>query len=111
MGLGSVRKTVLVTLTTSVLGARRLVDHARLRNCRHASTSEVYRDGDPLEHPQAETYWGNVNPIGERACYDEGKRAAETILLGFEPKTPIDAGLKRTYDDLQMRLTAQAVPS
>ncbi|NUP07110.1 MAG: SDR family oxidoreductase [Polyangiaceae bacterium] len=68
------------TLTTSVLGALRLVEHARLRRCRivHASTSEVY--GDPLEHPQTEEYWGHVNPIGDRACYDEGKRAAETIL-------------------------------
>jgi nucleoside-diphosphate-sugar epimerase len=42
------------------------------------STSEVY--GDPLEHPQTETYWGNVNPIGERSCYDEGKRVAETCV-------------------------------
>jgi UDP-glucuronate decarboxylase len=68
------------TLTTSVLGALRLAEHARMRRCRilHASTSEVY--GDPLEHPQREEYWGNVNPIGDRACYDEGKRAAETIL-------------------------------
>ena len=68
------------TLTTSVLGALRIAEHARMRRCRivHASTSEVY--GDPLEHPQREEYWGHVNPIGHRACYDEGKRAAETIL-------------------------------
>jgi UDP-glucuronate decarboxylase len=68
------------TLTTSVLGALRIAEHARMRRCRiiHASTSEVY--GDPLEHPQREEYWGHVNPIGDRACYDEGKRAAETIL-------------------------------
>lgn len=68
------------TLTTSVLGALRLAEHARMRRCRivHASTSEIY--GDPLEHPQREEYWGHVNPIGHRACYDEGKRAAETIL-------------------------------
>ncbi|MCX4243146.1 NAD-dependent epimerase/dehydratase family protein [Paraliomyxa miuraensis] len=69
------------TLTTSVLGALRLAEQASLRRVRiiHASTSEVY--GDPLEHPQRESYWGNVNPVGERACYDEGKRAAETILM------------------------------
>ncbi len=68
------------TLTSSVLGALRIVELARHRRYRivHASTSEVY--GDPLEHPQREEYWGNVNPIGERACYDEGKRAAETIF-------------------------------
>lgn len=46
-----------------------------------SSTSEVY--GDPLEHPQKETYWGNVNPIGERACYDEGKRVAETLTMDY----------------------------
>lgn len=46
------------------------------------STSEVY--GDPLEHPQKETYWGNVNPIGPRACYDEGKRAAEALTYAYE---------------------------
>src|SRR5688500_10954963 len=69
------------TLTTSALGAIRLAEHARLRKVRiiHASTSEVY--GDPLEHPQKETYWGHVNPIGSRACYDEGKRVAETVLM------------------------------
>lgn len=69
------------TLTTSVLGALRLTEQAQTRGVRivHASTSEVY--GDPLEHPQRETYWGHVNPVGVRACYDEGKRAAETILM------------------------------
>src|SRR5690349_18516732 len=69
------------TMTSSVLGALRLAEHARQRRVRivHASTSEVY--GDPLEHPQREEYWGHVNPIGDRACYDEGKRTAETILM------------------------------
>src|SRR5688572_26236433 len=64
------------TLTTSALGAIRLAEHTRLRKVRiiHASTSEVY--GDPLEHPQKETYWGHVNPVGERACYD-----ADTDIL------------------------------
>ena len=69
------------TTTTSVLGAIRLVEYARTHRCRlvHASTSEVY--GDPEVHPQREDYWGHVNPIGERACYDEGKRIAETLLF------------------------------
>jgi len=92
------------TLTTSVLGAMRLVDHARLRNCRivHASTSEIY--GDPLEHPQAETYWGNVNPIGERACYDEGKRAAETLLLDAHRVFGADARVVRIFNTYGPRM-------
>jgi UDP-glucuronate decarboxylase len=87
-----------------VLGAMRLVEHARLRNCRivHASTSEVY--GDPLEHPQAETYWGNVNPIGERACYDEGKRAAETLLLDARRVFGADARVVRIFNTYGPRM-------
>jgi nucleoside-diphosphate-sugar epimerase len=63
------------TMMTSVVGANRLLEHAQACGARllQASTSEVY--GDPEEHPQRETYWGNVNPTGPRACYDEGKRA------------------------------------
>ena len=57
----------------------------------HASTSEVY--GDPLSHPQKETYWGNVNPIGPRACYDEGKRIAETIFFNFHREFNVDIRL------------------
>ena len=92
------------TMTTSVMGAIRLVDHARLRNCRivHASTSEVY--GDPLEHPQVETYWGNVNPIGERACYDEGKRAAETLLLDARRVSGADARVVRIFNTYGPRM-------
>src|SRR4051812_37139573 len=68
------------TLTSSVLGALRLVEHARSRRCRivHASTSEVY--GDPLVHPQTEDYFGNVNTTGPRSCYDEAKRFAEAVV-------------------------------
>lgn len=71
------------TLKTSVMGALNLLDLAKLESARflQASTSEVY--GDPLQHPQGEIYWGNVNPIGIRACYDEGKRAAETICADY----------------------------
>jgi nucleoside-diphosphate-sugar epimerase len=66
------------TLKTSVLGTLNMLGLAKRVKARFllTSTSEVY--GDPLQHPQTEEYWGNVNPIGERSCYDEGKRVAET---------------------------------
>jgi UDP-glucuronate decarboxylase len=92
------------TLTTSVLGALRLAEHARMRRCRivHASTSEVY--GDPLEHPQREEYWGHVNPIGDRACYDEGKRAAETILNDAARINRADARIIRIFNTYGPRM-------
>jgi len=92
------------TLSTSVLGAMRLAEHARLRGCRivHASTSEVY--GDPLEHPQREEYWGNVNPIGERACYDEGKRVAETILNDARRQFRVDTRIVRIFNTYGPRM-------
>jgi UDP-glucuronate decarboxylase len=92
------------TLTTSVLGALRLVDHARQRRCRivHASTSEVY--GDPLEHPQREEYWGNVNPIGERACYDEGKRVAETFFMDARRTHQADVRILRIFNTYGPRM-------
>lgn len=92
------------TLTTSVLGALRLVEQARLRRCRivHASTSEVY--GDPLQHPQTEDYWGHVNPVGERACYDEGKRAAETIFSDAARLHGVDARLLRIFNTYGPRM-------
>ena len=92
------------TLTSSVLGAIRLAEHARLRRVRivHASTSEVY--GDPLEHPQKETYWGHVNPIGERACYDEGKRAAETVLMDAYRANRADVRILRIFNTYGPRM-------
>jgi UDP-glucuronate decarboxylase len=71
------------TMMTSVLGTRRLLTFAEKAGARllQASTSEVY--GDPNVHPQTENYWGNVNPTGPRACYDEGKRAAESLCFDF----------------------------
>lgn len=92
------------TLTSSVLGALRLVEHARSRRCRivHASTSEVY--GDPLIHPQTEDYFGNVNPIGERACYDEGKRAAETLLMDARRLHAVDARIIRIFNTYGPRM-------
>jgi UDP-glucuronate decarboxylase len=92
------------TMSTSVLGAMRLVEHARSRRCRilHASTSEVY--GDPLEHPQREEYWGHVNPIGERACYDEGKRAAETFLMDARRLHNADTRIVRIFNTYGPRM-------
>jgi UDP-glucuronate decarboxylase len=92
------------TLTTSVLGALRLIEMARGRRCTivHASTSEIY--GDPLVHPQPEGYWGNVNPIGERACYDEGKRCAETLLSDARRRWGVDARLVRIFNTYGPRM-------
>ena len=60
------------------------------------STSEIY--GDPLEHPQKETYWGHVNPIGIRSCYDEGKRCSETILLDYHKLQKLDVTIARVFN-------------
>jgi UDP-glucuronate decarboxylase len=92
------------TFTTSVLGAQRLIEMARGRNCIivHASTSEVY--GDPSVHPQPETYWGNVNPIGPRACYDEGKRGAETLLTDARRAWNVDTRIVRIFNTYGPRM-------
>ncbi len=92
------------TFTTSVLGALRIVEMARGRRCKviHASTSEVY--GDPSVHPQPESYWGNVNPIGPRACYDEGKRAAETLFMDAKRSWGLDARIVRIFNTYGPRM-------
>jgi UDP-glucuronate decarboxylase len=92
------------TVTSSVLGALRLVEHARSRRCRiiHASTSEVY--GDLMVHPQTEDYVGHVNPIGERSCYNEGKRVAETILMDARREHKIDARIVRIFNTYGPRM-------
>jgi UDP-glucuronate decarboxylase len=92
------------TFTTSVLGAQRLIEMARGRSCTiiHASTSEVY--GDPEVHPQVETYWGNVNPIGPRACYDEGKRGAETLLVDAKRSWAVDTRIVRVFNTYGPRM-------
>ena len=92
------------TFTTSVLGAQRLIEMARGRSCTivHASTSEVY--GDPTVHPQPETYWGNVNPIGPRACYDEGKRGAETLLVDARRAWNVDTRIVRIFNTYGPRM-------
>jgi UDP-glucuronate decarboxylase len=77
------QKHPVETITTCVMGAINVLNLATRLNVKvlQASTSEVY--GDPIEHPQRETYWGNVNPVGIRSCYDEGKRAAETLFFDY----------------------------
>jgi UDP-glucuronate decarboxylase len=92
------------TLTTSVLGAQRLIEMAKGKRCTivHASTSEVY--GDPQVHPQPEEYWGHVNPIGERACYDEGKRVAETFLVDARRMWNVDARIVRIFNTYGPRM-------
>jgi UDP-glucuronate decarboxylase len=92
------------TLTTSVHGAQRVIEAARGRKCTivHASTSEIY--GDPLVHPQPESYWGHVNPIGDRACYDEGKRCAETLLFDARRRWGVDARVVRIFNTYGPRM-------
>jgi UDP-glucuronate decarboxylase len=92
------------TFTTSVVGGLRLIEMARGRGCTivHASTSEVY--GDPIVHPQPESYWGNVNPIGERACYDEGKRGAETLLIDAKRNWNLDVRIVRIFNTYGPRM-------
>ncbi|MDB5367338.1 MAG: family NAD-dependent epimerase/dehydratase [Rhodospirillales bacterium] len=93
------------TLKTSVFGAVNLLELARRNDARilQASTSEVY--GDPLVHPQTEEYWGNVNPIGPRACYDEGKRAAETLFFDFHRTRGVDVKVARIFNTYGPRMS------
>ena len=86
------------TTQTSVLGAIRALELAKKINARvlQASTSEVY--GDPKEHPQKETYWGNVNPVGIRSCYDEGKRCAETLFFDYWRQWNVDIKVIRIFN-------------
>ena len=86
------------TMKTCVLGALNVLELAKRTKARvlQASTSEVY--GDPLEHPQRETYRGNVNPDGIRACYDEGKRAAETLFFDYKRQYGVDVRVVRIFN-------------
>lgn len=92
------------TMMTCVLGARNVLEIARKTKARvvQASTSEVY--GDPDVHPQPETYSGNVNPIGPRACYDEGKRAAETLFFDYRRKHDVNTGVFRIFNTYGPRM-------
>jgi UDP-glucuronate decarboxylase len=92
------------TMKTSVLGTMNLLGLAKRIGARltHASTSEVY--GDPIQHPQTEAYWGNVNPIGMRSCYDEGKRAAETLCYDYNRIHGIEVRLVRIFNTYGPRM-------
>jgi len=86
------------TTKTNVLGAIHMLELARRTGARilQASTSEVY--GDPQVHPQPESYWGNVNPIGVRSCYDEGKRCAETLFFDYHRQHGVDIRVARIFN-------------
>ena len=92
------------TMKTSVLGAYNMLGLAKRTGAKilQASTSEVY--GDPQVHPQPETYWGNVNPIGIRSCYDEGKRAAETLFMDYYRVHDVKAKIVRIFNTYGPRM-------
>ena len=92
------QKFPVQTLKTSLLGSINMLELAREKNARiiQASTSEVY--GDPNISPQVETYWGNVNPIGIRACYDEGKRASEALFFDYNRQFNLDIKIARIFN-------------
>lgn len=92
------QKNPIKTLKTSVYGAENLLCLAEKNKAKilQASTSEIY--GDPLEHPQTESYWGNVNPIGIRSCYDEGKRAAEALFFDYHRQHNINIRVVRIFN-------------
>ncbi len=92
------------TVKTSVLGAIHMLDLAKRLKARifQASTSEVY--GDPHEHPQKESYWGNVNPIGFRSCYDEGKRCAETLFFDYLRQHGLSIKVARIFNTYGPRM-------
>ena len=92
------------TLRTNVLGTLNMCDLAIRCGARLllASTSEVY--GDPQVHPQSETYWGNVNPVGPRSCYDEGKRAAETVCMDYSRQHNLDVRIGRIFNTYGPRM-------
>jgi len=94
------RKLPIETLRVCSEGVRNMLDVARTNNARffHTSTSEVYGDPDPSQHPQKETYWGNVNCYGERACYDEGKRFAEALIYIYKKDFGVNTGLIRIFN-------------
>ncbi len=92
------------TIKTSVAGAINMLGLAKRINAKilQASTSEVY--GDPKIHPQPESYWGHVNPIGTRACYDEGKRCAETLFVSYHQKNNVRIKLIRIFNTYGPRM-------
>jgi nucleoside-diphosphate-sugar epimerase len=103
----------LETLSANSAGTRRLLELAEANGAHfvYASTSEVY--GDPLQHPQTESYWGNVNPIGQRSCYDEGKRFGEALTMSFWRQRKVNATIVRIFNTYGPRMDPEdgrAVP-
>jgi len=92
------------TIKTSVLGAINMLGLAKKNNAKilQASTSEIY--GDPFIHPQVENYWGNVNPIGIRSCYDEGKRCAETLFMDYYRQNNVKIKIIRIFNTYGPRM-------
>jgi UDP-glucuronate decarboxylase len=92
------------TVKTNVMGTLNMLGLAKRVHARilQASTSEVY--GDPLEHPQTERYWGHVNPIGVRSCYDEGKRLAETLMMDYHRQNHVDIRIARIFNTYGPRM-------
>ena len=92
------------TIKTNVTGTINMLGVAKRTKARFllASTSEVY--GDPLQHPQVESYWGNVNPIGPRSCYDEGKRVAETLTVNYKDQGHVDTRIVRIFNTFGPRM-------
>ncbi len=97
-------KYPIETLRVGAIGSDNILGLAREKGCRIlvASTSEVY--GDPLEHPQKETYWGNVNPIGPRGCYDESKRYLEALTMAYYRKHQLDTRIIRIFNTYGPRM-------
>lgn len=93
------------TMKTSVIGAYNMLGLAKRTGAKilQASTSEVY--GDPQIHPQIESYWGNVNPIGPRSCYDEGKRAAETLFMDYHKIHNVKSKIVRIFNTYGPRMS------
>jgi len=95
------------TVKTSVLGSLHMLGLAKRVRARilQASTSEVY--GDPTEHPQKESYWGHVNPVGIRSCYDEGKRISETLMMDYHRQNQVDVRIARIFNTYGPRMSLQ----
>jgi UDP-glucuronate decarboxylase len=92
------------TMKTAVIGSLNMLGLAKRTKAKilQASTSECY--GDPTEHPQSEEYWGNVNPVGIRSCYDEGKRTAETLFMDYHRKHNVDIKIMRIFNTYGPRM-------
>ena len=98
------QKDAVFTTRTAVIGTLNLLELARENGCPliQASTSEVY--GDPTVHPQPESYWGNVNPVGVRSCYDEGKRCAESLCLDYHRQYGVNVKVIRIFNTYGPRM-------